>query len=48
MISWGITPRSQKVSSYICMVVFVLVSGLFILALVAFTGDEFKDAANAV
>jgi succinate dehydrogenase / fumarate reductase cytochrome b subunit len=49
LISWGITisPHTQKVSSYICMVVFVLVSGLFILSLVAFIGDEFKDTASA-
>ncbi|GGG75546.1 succinate dehydrogenase cytochrome b558 subunit [Paenibacillus radicis (ex Gao et al. 2016)] len=49
LISWGITisPRAQKVSSYICMVVFVLVSALFILSLVAFTGDEFKETASA-
>lgn len=49
LISWGITisARSQKVSSYICMVVFVLVSALFILSLVAFQGDEFKEAASA-
>ncbi|WP_168122972.1 succinate dehydrogenase cytochrome b558 subunit [Paenibacillus sp. HB172176] len=49
MVSWGITvgPRAQRISSYICMGVFVLVSALFILALVAFTGDEFQEAANA-
>ncbi|AZN41743.1 succinate dehydrogenase [Paenibacillus albus] len=44
LISWGVTvsSRSQKVSAYICMGVFVLVSALFILSLVAFTGDEFQ------
>jgi len=49
LISWGITisPRAQKVSSYICMGVFVLVSALFILSLVAFRGDEFKEVAAA-
>ncbi|RIX53006.1 succinate dehydrogenase [Paenibacillus nanensis] len=49
LVSWGITvgPRAQRISSYICMGVFVLVSALFILSLVAFSGDEFKEAANA-
>ncbi len=49
LISWGITvnPRAQRISSYICMGVFVIVSALFILSLVAFTGDEFKEVANA-
>lgn len=49
LVSWGITvgPRAQRISSYICMGVFVLVSALFILSLVAFMGDEFKAAANA-
>ncbi|MBW7458736.1 succinate dehydrogenase cytochrome b558 subunit [Paenibacillus sepulcri] len=48
LISWGITitPRAQKISSFICMAVFVLLSALFILSLVAFTGDEFKEAAG--
>jgi succinate dehydrogenase / fumarate reductase cytochrome b subunit len=50
LISWGITvnPRAQRISSYICMGVFVIVSALFILSLIAFTGDEFKEAAGAV
>ncbi|MCU6709842.1 succinate dehydrogenase cytochrome b558 subunit [Paenibacillus sp. J5C_2022] len=49
LISWGITigPRAQRISSYICMGVFVIVSALFILSLVAFGGDEFKEAASA-
>ncbi|REE55410.1 succinate dehydrogenase subunit C [Paenibacillus taihuensis] len=44
LISWGVTvsPRSQKISSYICMGLFVLVASLFILSLVAFTGNEFN------
>ncbi|WP_240421203.1 succinate dehydrogenase cytochrome b558 subunit [Paenibacillus periandrae] len=44
LISWGITisPRAQKVSSNICMVVFVLISVLFLFSLIAFTGEEFK------
>ncbi|MZQ81471.1 succinate dehydrogenase [Paenibacillus sp. 5J-6] len=50
MISWGITvsPRSQKVSSKICMGVFVLVSLLFLLSLIAFRGDEFQGTASLV
>lgn len=44
LISWGITisPRAQKVSSTISMVVFVLISVLFLFSLIAFTGEEFK------
>lgn len=44
LISWGITisPRAQKVSSYCCIGIFILISTLFILSLVAFSGDEFK------
>ncbi|SFI41043.1 succinate dehydrogenase subunit C [Paenibacillus sp. UNC496MF] len=43
LISWGITisPRAQRVSSYLCMGVFVLLSALFIGSLAAFRGDEF-------
>lgn len=49
LISWGITigPKAQRISSYICMGVFVIVSALFILSLVAFGGDQFKEAASA-
>lgn len=44
LISWGITvsPRSQKVSAYVSMGIFILVSLLFFLSLLAFTGDNFK------
>lgn len=50
LISWGITvgPRAQRISSYVWMVVFVIVAVLFILSIVAFTGDEFAEAASAV
>lgn len=46
LVSWGITvgPRAQRVSSYICMGMFVIVATLFILSLVAFRGDEFQAA----
>lgn len=49
LISWGITigPKAQRISSYICMGVFVIVSALFILSLIAFSGDEFKEAASS-
>ncbi|OPA80070.1 succinate dehydrogenase [Paenibacillus selenitireducens] len=50
LVSWGITvgPRAQRVSSYICMFVFVIVSVLFILSLVAFTGSEFEAVSDVV
>ncbi|QHW30718.1 succinate dehydrogenase [Paenibacillus rhizovicinus] len=49
LVSWGITigPRAQRVSSYIWMGVFVIVAVLFLLSLVSFRGDEFKEAASA-
>lgn len=49
LISWGITvgERAQRVSSRICMGIFLLVTALFILSLVAFRGDEFKEVADA-
>lgn len=49
LISWGITigPRAQRVSSYVCMVIFVIVSALFLLSIAAFTGEEFAEAASA-
>lgn len=49
LVSWGITvgPRAQRISSKICMGVFVIVSALFILSLIAFSGDDFKEAASA-
>jgi len=50
LVSWGITvgPRAQKISSNICMVIFVLVALLFLLSLFAFRSDEFASAASAV
>ncbi|MFD0715200.1 succinate dehydrogenase cytochrome b558 subunit [Paenibacillus sp. GCM10027626] len=49
LVSWGITvgPRAQRISSYIWMGVFVIVSAFFLLSLTAFRGDEFKEAATA-
>src|SRR5690606_27452540 len=38
LVSWGITvgPKAQRISSYICMGVFVVVAAFFLLSLVAF------------
>ncbi|URN94760.1 MAG: succinate dehydrogenase cytochrome b558 subunit [Candidatus Pristimantibacillus lignocellulolyticus] len=49
LISWGITvgERAQRISSKICIGIFVIISALFILSLVAFRGDEFKEVADA-
>ncbi|MDR9856724.1 succinate dehydrogenase cytochrome b558 subunit [Paenibacillus sp. VCA1] len=45
-VSWGITvgPRAQRVSSYICMTLFVLVSVMLVLSMIAFRGAEFQQA----
>jgi succinate dehydrogenase / fumarate reductase, cytochrome b subunit len=50
LVSWGITvgPRAQKVSLRICMGIFVIMTVLFLLSLVAFSGDEFASSAAAV
>lgn len=50
LISWGITvgPRSQRISSYVCMGLFVLVTFMFLLSLVTFRDSEFQTAAAAV
>lgn len=50
LVAWGITigPRAQKISSNICMVIFVVISVLFMLSLFAFRSDEFASAATAV
>lgn len=49
LVSWGITvgPRAQRVSSNICMGIFVIVSVMFLLSLFAFRSDEFASAAAA-
>jgi len=46
LVSWGITvgPRSQRVSSYICMSMFVVVSIMFVWSLFAFRSEEFAGA----
>jgi succinate dehydrogenase / fumarate reductase cytochrome b subunit len=47
LVSWGITigPRAQRVSSHICMGIFVILSLLFILSLIGFRSEEFALAA---
>ncbi|MGN7360104.1 succinate dehydrogenase cytochrome b558 subunit [Paenibacillus sp. SAF-054] len=47
LVSWGITvgPRAQRVSSYVCMTLFVVVALLFVLSMVAFRRAEFQEAA---
>lgn len=49
LVSWGITvgPRAQRVSSYVCMSLFAVVSVMFVLSLIAFRAVEF-DTASAV
>lgn len=44
LVSWGITvgPRAQRVSTYVWMAVFVIMSTMFLLSLSAFTGSEFE------
>ncbi|MFC4075663.1 succinate dehydrogenase cytochrome b558 subunit [Salinithrix halophila] len=45
LVSWGITvgPRAQRVSTWVWMAVFVLVSYIGIRALIAFTNPEFTN-----
>ncbi|MNC05477.1 Succinate dehydrogenase cytochrome b558 subunit [compost metagenome] len=49
LISWGITvgPRSQKVSSVLCLGLFVIVTFMFLISLFAFRDSEFQTAAGA-
>ncbi|GGF90080.1 succinate dehydrogenase cytochrome b558 subunit [Paenibacillus aceti] len=46
LVSWGITvgPRSQRVSSYVCMTLFVIVSVMFVWSLFTFRTEEFAGA----
>lgn len=45
LVSWGITvgPRAQRVSTYACMGIFVVMSVMFILSLSAFLNPEFQE-----
>lgn len=47
LVSWGITvgPRAQRFSSYVWMGVFVIMSIMFILTMVAFTDASFQDTS---
>lgn len=49
LVSWGITvgPRAQRVSSYVTMGLFVVMSVMFILAWNAFLDESFATAAAA-
>jgi len=49
LISWGITvgERAQRISSKICMGIFIIVAALFVLAMIAFRSSEFKEVADA-
>lgn len=49
-VSWGITvgPRAQRISSYIWMGVFVVVSGMFLASLIAFRSEAFAEAAEVL
>jgi len=50
MVSWGITvgPRAQRVSSYICMGLFVITAVLFTWSMFAFRGSEFQAEGTAL
>lgn len=50
LVSWGITvgPRSQRVSSMMCMGLFAIVSVLFVLSLIAFRNVEFASAIDVI
>jgi len=50
MVSWGITvgPRSQRVSTVICMGLFVVLSVMFILAITAFADPQFAELPEGV
>lgn len=49
LVSWGITigPRAQRFSSYIWMALFVVMSIMFIMTLVAFTDTQFQLPVEA-
>lgn len=49
-VSWGITvgPRAQRISSYICLGLFAIVTALFMMSLFAFRSEEFADTASVI
>ncbi|MNO58817.1 Succinate dehydrogenase cytochrome b558 subunit [compost metagenome] len=50
LVSWGITvgPRAQRVSSQICMTMFVIVAVMFVWSLFAFRNVEFQAEGAAL
>lgn len=50
LVSWGITvgPRAQRVSSYICMGLFGIVSIMFIASLIAFRNVDFQTTTSMI
>jgi succinate dehydrogenase / fumarate reductase cytochrome b subunit len=48
LVSWGVTvgPRAQRISTYVWIGVFVIMSVMFILSLTAFTDPSFQDTSN--
>jgi succinate dehydrogenase / fumarate reductase cytochrome b subunit len=47
LVSWGVTvgPRAQRVSTYVWIGVFIIMSAMFLMSLSAFTGSEFQDTS---
>lgn len=50
LVSWGITigPRAQKVSTYVWLGVFILITTMFILSLTAFLDPQFQEVSMAI
>jgi len=50
LVSWGITvgPRAQRITTYITMGLFVIMSAMFIMALTAFLDESFAETASAL
>lgn len=47
LVSWGITvgPRAQRISTYVWLGVFVVMSAMFIATMIAFTDPQFQDTS---
>ncbi|MEY4479339.1 MAG: hypothetical protein RLZZ267_17 [Bacillota bacterium] len=50
LVSWGITigAKSQRISTYFTMVLFVIMSVMFVISLTSFRGEEFALLQEAV
>jgi succinate dehydrogenase / fumarate reductase cytochrome b subunit len=50
LVSWGITvgPKAQRISTYVWMIAFVIMSSMFIAALLAFTNQEFSGELSSL